>query len=313
MTAPEVLATPQAAVFGVGIALSSCAPDQLEVVPVRRYLAAGGSASAPLQRYAPLPHYIEREHDRALRERVALAGAGESQIATLISNSTAGKKRAMYQAITSVGPDGADSLLSNWRIYPGTSPEEPDTLLAQITAVAPRTVLWMPGAERYFLEPGDAVGNAIAKALRELLGDVRRRPALILCAMRSRAWQQLIARRVPGASDTLQHARALLDGTEILVPDVFTAEEQERAMMSGDPVLADAAAHAPERYVIQYHVRRNARPESAHDSGRCPVRGRGSRHPRPRARGVRSAWGRGGDRLRDRPVVAAGLPGDRGS
>ncbi|MFI5591667.1 hypothetical protein ACIA5G_41920 [Amycolatopsis sp. NPDC051758] len=199
-----------------------------------------------------MPYYIERDHDRRLRERVARAAAGESQIATLISNSTAGKKRAMYEAITCVGPGEVGSLLSDWRICPGTSPEEPDTLLGQITAVAPRTVLWLPGAERYFLEPGDAVGDAIAKALRELLTDVRRRPSLVLCAMRSRAWQQLIARRPPGASDSLQHARTLLDGSEIVVPDAFTAEEQKRAMVSGDPMLADAAAHALERYVIQY-------------------------------------------------------------
>jgi TPR repeat protein len=253
VSAPEVLTTPQVgAVFGVGIALSSCAPDQLEVVPLRRYATAREPAPAPLQRFASLPHYIERAHDRHLRERIARAAAGESQIATLISHSTAGKKRAMYEAITGVKPDEDGPLLTNWRICPGTSPEEPDTLLTQITAVAPRTVLWLPGAERYLLEPGDAVGNAIAKALRELLNDVRRRPALVLCAMRSRAWQQLTAPRPPGSTDSLQHARVLLAGSEIVVPDVFTAEEQERAMMSGDPVIADAAAHAPERYVIQY-------------------------------------------------------------
>ncbi|WP_328617206.1 hypothetical protein OHS18_13270 [Amycolatopsis sp. NBC_00355] len=253
MTVPEVRATPQVkAVFGIGIALSTCAPDQLEVVPLRRYVTAREPTSATLTRYASLPSYIEREHDRRLRERVALAAAGESQIATLISYSTAGKKRAMYEAITNAKSDEAEPLLTDWRICPGTSPEEPDTLLTQIMAVAPRTVLWLPGAERYFLEPGDAVGNAIAKALRELLTDVRRRPSLVLCAMRSRVWQQLTAPRPPGVSDSMQHARVLLAGSEIVVPDAFTAEEQERAMLSGDPVIADAAAHALERYVIQY-------------------------------------------------------------
>jgi tetratricopeptide (TPR) repeat protein len=100
--------------------------------------------------------------------------------------------------------------------------------------------------------PGDAIGNAIAKALRELLHDSHRRPALVLCAMRSRSWQQMTAPTLSGSFDPIQHARALLTGSGIVVPDTFTAEEVERAMTSGDPVVADAAAHAPERYVIQY-------------------------------------------------------------
>lgn len=253
MTASEALANLQEGpVFGVGIALSGCAPDQLEVVPLHRYVTDRERELTSLVRYACLPRYFERDHDRHLRERVALAAAGESQIATLISHSTAGKKRAMYEAITSTKADETAPLLSNWRICPGTSPEEPGTLLAQITAVAPRTVLWLPGAEHYFVNPGDAVANAIAKALRELLTDARRRPTLILCTMRSRTLQQLIAPRPPGAADSLQHARALFSGSEIVVPDTFSAEEQARAMVWGDPVIADAAAHAPDRYVIQY-------------------------------------------------------------
>jgi hypothetical protein len=142
VSAPRLLAAPEAGTaFGVGIALTSCAPDQLEVVPIHRYIDGRELGSACL------PGYIERDHDRHLRERVARAAAGESQIATLISHSTAGKKRAMYEAITAVVPGQDTPLLADWRVFPGMSPEEPDTLLSQIASVVPRTVLWLPGAE----------------------------------------------------------------------------------------------------------------------------------------------------------------------
>ena len=101
-----------------------------------------------------------------------------------------------------------------------------------------RTVLWLPGAERYLLDPGDEIGNAVGKALCELVHDERRRPSLVLCTLRSRAWQQLTAPRRPGQPDVLLHARRLLTGSEILVPCTFTADEVERAMTSGDLALA---------------------------------------------------------------------------
>ena len=88
-----------------------------------------------------LTRYIERDHDRRLRARVARAAAGEGQIATLISDTTAGKKRALFEAIHATPSEEPTPLLADWWIWPGMSPEDPHVLLAQIMAVAPRTVL----------------------------------------------------------------------------------------------------------------------------------------------------------------------------
>ncbi|WP_328451973.1 hypothetical protein [Amycolatopsis sp. NBC_00438] len=50
----------------------------------------------------PLPDYIPREHDRLLRDLAAVALAAEdprSGIAVLVSDSTSGKTRALYEVL----------------------------------------------------------------------------------------------------------------------------------------------------------------------------------------------------------------------
>ncbi|OXM48458.1 hypothetical protein CFP71_32345 [Amycolatopsis thailandensis] len=227
----------------LGVALPECVSSRLEILPVR-----GATRSA-----RGLPGdtaYVPRDLDGDLRAKIAPVVGGTSGIVTLISESTAGKKRSAWEAIRWVRPGEWNSWMADWRLWPSISPSDPLELLDSLGKIGPRTVIWLPRAERYFKEPGAGVGNKIAKALRELLHDVRRGPVLIIATLRTKYWRQLTAHPAEG-EDLFPHVRLLFAGNGVLVPDAFSGAEMDRALSSTDPRLADAVSRAEAGHVIQ--------------------------------------------------------------
>ncbi|WP_409495865.1 tetratricopeptide repeat protein [Amycolatopsis sp. cmx-11-12] len=227
----------------LGVALPDCVSSRLEILPVR-----GTTRSAP-----GLPgdtEYVPRDLDGDLRAKISPVVGGMSGILTLISESTAGKKRSAWEAIRWVRPGEWDSWMADWRLWPSISPSDPLELLDSLGKVGPRTVIWLPRAERYFKDPGAGVGNRIAKALRELLHDVQRAPVLIIATLRTKYWRQLTVHPAEG-EDAFPHVRLLFAGSGVLVPDSFSGAEVDRALSSTDPRLAEAVSRAEAGRVIQ--------------------------------------------------------------
>jgi tetratricopeptide (TPR) repeat protein len=199
-----------------------------------------------------LTPYVAREHDKLLVDLVESAEAGASGIASLIGEPATGRKRAAWEAIHHRASGARESLLSSWYVWPGTSPSDPVTLLAEIARMPPKTVYWLVGADRYFINAGPETGNEVALALRALLGDPTRGPNLIICTFTPQAWQSLTAVPSGVGADQYQQVRLLLEDSQIVVPDSFTEAEARKAAESGDPRLAEAGTRAAGRRVIQY-------------------------------------------------------------
>ncbi|WP_327374344.1 hypothetical protein OG393_10265 [Streptomyces sp. NBC_01216] len=205
----------------------------LEVHPA---VDAGGARET----LGALPAYLSREFDTRLGEVVAAATSGRSGVAVLVGGSSTGKTRALWEAVRTL-PDG-------WRLWHPLSPTRPDATLAHLADIAPRTVVWLNEAQHY-LAPAP-LGERLAASLRSLLCDPARGPVLVLATLWPEHWETLTA--APG--DRHAHARLLLSGQEIDVPDAFTPADlaglADRA--SADPRLAEAAEHAKDHRVTQY-------------------------------------------------------------
>ncbi|MFI0802810.1 hypothetical protein SAMN04489729_2697 [Amycolatopsis lurida] len=230
----------------MGVSLAECVPSRLEILPVR----------GTIRDIAGLPDdtaYVRRDHDDSLRAKVAPVVGGASGIVTLISESTAGKKRSAWEAIRWTRPGEPDPWMADWWLMPSISPSDPRELLDSLGKVGPRTAIWLPKAERYFKEPGAGVGNKIAKVLRELLHDAERGPVLIITTLRTKFWRLLTAQPSEG-KDLFPHVRLLLAGSSVVVPDTFSGVEEDRALSCADPRLAEAVSRAEAGRVIQYLV-----------------------------------------------------------
>ncbi|MFH8371438.1 hypothetical protein, partial [Streptomyces sp. NPDC018031] len=208
--------------------------DALEVHPALDAGTGGGRPSA-------LPTYIPREHDRRLRVVVAAAAAGHSGIAVLVGGSSTGKTRALWEAARQL-PDG-------WRLWHPITPTRPDAALAELPDIAPRTVVWLNEAQ-YYLE-ADPLGEHVAAGLRDLLHDTNRGPVLVLATLWPEHWDRLTTRTAP---DRHAHARELLDGHKIDVPDAFTPADLTALAdtRDADPRLAEAADRVQDGQITQY-------------------------------------------------------------
>ncbi|MFE3206162.1 tetratricopeptide repeat protein [Embleya sp. NPDC059237] len=193
-----------------------------------------------------LPVYVLRAHDRVLRAAVERAAGGESTMITLVAGSSTGKTRACWEALQGV-PDG-------WRLWHPIAPGRPEAVLAELSAVGPRTVVWLNEAQ-FYLEPA-GVGERVAAELRELLRDRARAPVLVLATLwPDPYWNSLTTTPAAGAPDPHAQARALLTGsTNVRVPETFTGTDLEtlRATASEDPRLAHALASGTDRRVAQF-------------------------------------------------------------
>lgn len=202
----------------------------------------------------PLPDYVPREHDQILRDLAAAALRPDdprSGIAVLVSDSTSGKTRALFELLHSPVStrrgSGArqrpDSLAAaGWRVWPPRSPYSPDLFLAELPTVPAHTVVWLNEAQRYLIDPEARTARDIAAGLRALLSDPVRTPVLVLGTL----WPTYRDRitRAPGGRDPFADARALLTGHTVQVPDAFTGADLAAARGSRDTRVRDAVAAA---------------------------------------------------------------------
>lgn len=188
-----------------------------------------------------LPAYVPRGFDAQLDAVVASAAAGHSAIAVLVGGSSTGKTRALWEAVR--------KLPASWRLWHPLSPIRPGAVLAELPEVAPRTVVWLNEAQLYL--SGDGTGDQVAAGLRSLLHDTSRGPVLVLATLWPEHWETLTYR---GNPDRHAHARELLNGHRIDVPQAFT--DVDLAVLAGtaesDPRLTEAATRATGRQVTQY-------------------------------------------------------------
>ncbi|MCX4799894.1 hypothetical protein OG497_39320 [Streptomyces sp. NBC_01242] len=219
-----------------GIPLSEMVdPFQLEV-----HHAIG----SPIAGLPVLPTYVSRDHDQALAEVVAQVCDGTSRIAVLVGGSSTGKTRACWEALNALRKRDEP-----WRLWHPIYPAPPDAALAELSELAPYTVVWLNEAQLY-LSP-DQHGEQVAAGLRTLLRDPERSPILVLATLWPNHWNALTARATP---DGHAQARELLDGHRIKVPDTFTGTDLATLndTASRDPRLEEAVHHAAEGQITQY-------------------------------------------------------------
>jgi hypothetical protein len=175
--------------------------QQLGVHPAIRGAAAGGEAFV-------LPDYVERGHDRQLRDLLAAAADGERAVMVVVrGGSCAGKTRTAFE--------GARACLSDWEL---AFPKDVGSLVALLAAgaVGPRTVLWLNEAQEFLAGPA---GEEAGAALRRLLEGPG--PIVVMATLWPAEYQALTTNRVEH-----QQARAVLGAAVVVdVPDEFTPSE----------------------------------------------------------------------------------------
>lgn len=215
--------------------ISECHPLDLEVHHAI-HVAARSDA---------LPAYVPREHDAHLRDIVDAVRGGTSQLCVLVGESSTGKTRACWEAIQGLAADG-------WRLWHPLAPTRAEAALAGLATVGPKTVVWLNEAQHYLAVPH--VGERIAAALRTLLTDDGRAPALIVGTLWPVHWDELTS--LPAKRDHDPHAqiRPLLTGRQVHVPDAFTEQDllALRNAAEDDERLAQALAGAADRRITQF-------------------------------------------------------------
>ncbi|MFF3441645.1 tetratricopeptide repeat protein [Streptosporangium sp. NPDC002721] len=201
---------------------------------------AGGKARA-----GDLPAYVPRRHDDRLASVVRRAVAGHSAVAMLVGDSSTGKTRACWEAVR--------LLPGGWRLWHPADSGRPETILPALDSLAPRTVVWLDGAQSYLLTPADGTGERVAAGLRALVSDPERGPVLVLGTLWPEHWAALTSPPAASAAARTQ-ARALVTGAAIHVPDRFTGPSLEavHGAASGDPRLERAYAGARDGRIAQY-------------------------------------------------------------
>ena len=124
-----------------------------------------------------LPLYVAREHDSELGQVVVAAAEGRSGIAVLVGGSSTGKTRACWEALRLLRDEEP-----GWRLWHPINPSRPDAALRELSAIGPRTVVWLNEAQFYLDAPG-GLGEQVAAGLRELLRDPSCGPVLVLATI----------------------------------------------------------------------------------------------------------------------------------
>ncbi|WP_236062405.1 hypothetical protein [Actinacidiphila acididurans] len=178
-----------------------------------------------------LPAYLERDHDRRLRDHLLDAARGERTTLVLVRGSSCtGKTRTAFEAVRVCLPD--------WRLV---RPKTPEGLLALLDAgLLPRTVLWLDEAQNH-LRGTD--GEEAAAALHRRLEDPG--PVVILGTLWPEYHRDLTATPHRGRAATKDphvNARALLAQAVLVdVPASFATESLRVPLVHRDPALATAA------------------------------------------------------------------------
>ncbi|WP_393059255.1 hypothetical protein [Streptomyces sp. LN549] len=190
--------------------VSDLTAEQLEVHAAP--LPAAGHRMLP-----PLSPYLSRDLDGEVRTRVREALSGRSSVLLVLTGeSSTGKTRALYEAVSEVAP-------SRPLLRPATA-QDLLSLLAD-GAVRPGTVLWLNEFQRILY---DSEGERAAAHLRLFL-DRHQGVAAVATLWQNPYWQELTAQGRP--RDPHPHARALLIGAHayrIRVPAELSPEEREQ-------------------------------------------------------------------------------------
>ncbi|MEU1409214.1 hypothetical protein ABZ471_44480 [Streptomyces sp. NPDC005728] len=219
--------------------------DPVRHLQVHPAIEADHSAPCPDERTG-LPQYVPRAHDGWLRNEVAQADAGVSRLVVLVGDSSTGKSRALWEAVT--------RLPAGWLVWRPSDRADLLQGLRRQRSLA-HTVLWLNELQHYLLPHGQPdPGGRAASALMSLLADPDRGPLLAVGTL----WHRHHTTLTQHPSDSLQRdphqqARALLNGSTLTVAECFTTDDLStlRDFATDDPRLAEALANGGSR-ITQY-------------------------------------------------------------
>ena len=192
------------------------------------------------------PAYVPRDADAELRERLAAGG-----FVLLIGDSTAGKTRTAFEAVSGTLPN-----------HVLICPSERDGIAVAVDRAAQerRCVLWLDDLERYL-----GAGGLTAAQLGRLLTGVGHHRVIVATI---RAVERTRITADAPDNDAGRHAlrdiRLVLDQAyPIRIARMFTGNELERAWARHwDPRIAEAIGHADSYGIAEYLA---AGPELLHD------------------------------------------------
>ncbi|MFC9872902.1 helix-turn-helix domain-containing protein [Nocardia salmonicida] len=189
-----------------------------------------------------LTTYVPRPHDVRMAEIVDAAASGRSAMVVLVGDSSTGKTRALWEAVSRLRD------LGKWRLWHPTTPNR-RTALDELERVRPRTVVWLNETQEYLGGDNRAGNEDAAVALRGLVRDPARAPVLVVGTLWRSYYREL---RRPHASQT----RDLLEATAavIKVPSTFADADPNvlAAASAADPRLEMARARSEDGQISQY-------------------------------------------------------------
>jgi Domain of unknown function (DUF4062) len=178
------------------------------------------------------PEYVPRDGDTVgsgIRAKVA-AAAERGGFVLLVGESSVGKTRAAFEAVTTLLPDW-------WLVHPGGSAE----VSRLAAAPPPRTVVWLDELQRYL----DGEGGLTGGTVRALLGAPG--PVVIIATLWPDRYNAYTTMPASGGKDPRAREREVLDlATVIRISAEFSPAEQDRARAAAarDPRLAEALGAA---------------------------------------------------------------------
>ncbi|MFE4968166.1 tetratricopeptide repeat protein [Streptomyces sp. NPDC056660] len=180
------------------------------------------------------PPYVPRDIDDELREHLAAAGA----FVLIVGDSTAGKSRAAYEALTATLPQ-------HTLIAPQARTALPYAI--EQTTGTPRAVLWLDDLER-FLGDGGLSRNLITRFL-----DTNGQHRVVLATIRASELDTYL--RTDNGSRPLN--REVLDALALAhridLPRMFSPAERDRAATrTWDPRISAALDHADRFGIAEY-------------------------------------------------------------
>ncbi|MFE3716109.1 helix-turn-helix domain-containing protein, partial [Bacillus subtilis] len=188
----------------------------------------------------PLPPYVKRAHDTELAALVDGAREGRSAMAVLVAGSSAGKTRALWEALTPL------RAMGGWRLWKPPQESANSDVRRQLANVGRRTVLWLNETQNYL---GDVAGDPqhMAQQIQEMLADPSLAPVLVLGPLWPDHHRDL-------SRNSTSRVSKLLENTAIRVPDAFTEKEVDAilAATEQDPRLRMASMHAEDGHITQY-------------------------------------------------------------